>query len=179
MDRHVGIYGKIQPPIRYQSDQERLWKSINEGVVTAIGTDSIPYTSKYKDNRPFWETRPGLNIQTLDSLPLLMTEGIHKGRVNYETLAKVTSEGPARHFGMYPQKGAIQPGSDADIVIVDPDREFELGLERSKGNNNYSIWQGKQVKGMPVMTFLRGQLVAQEGEIVSDPTGQHLRKSSL
>ena len=179
VDRHVGIYGKIQPPIRYQSDQERLWKSINEGIVTAIGTDSIPYTSKYKDNRPFWETRPGLNIQTLDSLPLLMTEGIHKGRIDYTTLARVTSEGPAKHFGMYPQKGVIQVGTDADLVILDPDREFELGLERSRGNNNYSIWQGKKVKGMPVMTYLRGQLVAQEGEIVSPPTGQHLRKSSL
>ena len=178
VDRHVGIYGKIQPPIRYESDQERLWKSIEEGIVTAVGTDSIPYTSKYKDGRPFWDTRPGLNIQTLDSLPLLMTEGIHKGRIDYQTLASVTSEGPARHFGMYPQKGAIQTGSDADIVIIDPDKEFELGVERSKGNNNYSIWQGKRVKGMPIMTFLRGQLVAQEDEIVSAASGQHLRHSS-
>jgi dihydroorotase-like cyclic amidohydrolase len=179
IDRHVGIYGKIQPPIRYQSDQERLWKAINEGIVTAIGTDSIPYTSKYKDNRPFWDTRPGLNIQTLDSLPLLMTEGIHKERIDYVKLARVTSEGPARHFGVYPQKGAIQPGSDADLVLIDPDREFQLGLERSRGNNNYSIWQGKQVKGMPVMTFLRGRLVAEEGEIVAPAGGQHLTHSTL
>lgn len=175
IDRHVGIYGKIQPPIRYQSDQERLWKAISEGVVTAVGTDSIPYTSKYKKGRPFWDTRPGLNIQTLDSLPLLMTEGIHKQRIDYTTLARVTSEGPAKHFGMYPRKGAILPGSDADFVVVDPDKEFALGLERSKGNNDYSIWQGKKVKGMPIMTFLRGVLVAQDGEIVAPAGGQHLR----
>lgn len=178
VSRNVGIYGKIQPPIRYQSDQERLWKAIAQGIVTAIGTDSIPYTSKYKDGRPFWDTRPGLNIQTLDSLPLLMTEGIHKGRIDYATLARVTSEGPARHFGVYPQKGTLALGSDADVVVIDPDREFTLGVERAKGNNNYSIWQGKKVKGMPVMTFLRGQLVAEQGEIIAPPGGRHLTHGS-
>ncbi|MCB0419982.1 MAG: amidohydrolase family protein [Bdellovibrionales bacterium] len=175
MDRKVGIYGKIQPPIRYHSDQEVLWKSLVDGVVTAIGTDSIPYTSKYKDHFPFWEARPGLNIQLLDSLPLLLTEGIHKGRLDYLQLAKVVAEGPARHFSVFPQKGAIQPGSDADFIVIDPDKEYPLGRHRSLGHNDYSIWEGKKVKGEVVQTFLRGQLVAQQGEIVSHAKGEHLK----
>jgi dihydropyrimidinase len=172
MERGVGLFGKIQPPIRHQADQERLWGGIAEGVVTAIGTDTIPYTSRYKVGRPFWDARPGLNIQTLDSVPLLFTEALHRNRLDLPTLAKVTAENPARYFRAYPEKGVLAPGSDADIVVIDPDKDVVLGASRFLGGSDYSIWEGKQAKGLPVMTFLRGALVAQDGQIVAEPRGR-------
>jgi len=174
VENNVGIYGKIQPPIRYQSDQDRLWKAINEGVVTCIGTDSIPYTSKYKDGQAFWDARPGLNIQTADSMSLLLTEGYHKGRISLPEMAKVTSELPARQFGLGDKKGMIAPGMDADLVLVDTEKEVTLGLDRYKGHNNYSLWEGKKAKGAAVMTLLAGEVVMENDEIVSDAKGKPL-----
>ncbi|HUP56040.1 MAG TPA: amidohydrolase family protein [Bdellovibrionota bacterium] len=176
-ERHecgCGLKAKIQPPIRFREDQDRLWRSIREGSVTAIGTDTIPYTSKYKSAQPFWNARPGLNIQTIDTLPLLLTEGYHSGKADLVSLARALSENPARYFGVGDRKGKIEPGYDADLVVIDPDREAELGLGRMRGRSDYSIWEGKKVRGLPVMTFLRGKLVAENGEIVADePTGAY------
>jgi dihydroorotase-like cyclic amidohydrolase len=170
--RGMRFQGKIQPPIRYKSDQDRLWRGIQDGVVTCMGTDTIPYTSKYKASQPFWDARPGLNIQWIDSLPLLYTHGIHDGNIDLSTLARITSENTAKRWGLYPQKGCISVGSDADLVVVDPDKEIDLGVSRMRGGSDYSIWEGRKAKGVPIMTFLRGQLIAQDGEVVADkPTG--------
>lgn len=175
-ERGMGIYAKIQPPIRFDSDRDRIWRGLRENTITAIGTDTIPYTSKYKDSQDFWEARPGLNIQAIDTLPLLLTEGYHKGRIDIPTLARVLAENPARYFGLYPRKGVLQAGSDADVVVIDVEREATLGLHRMRGGSDYSIWEGKSVKGMPVMTFLRGTLLAQDGEIVAErPNGHYVR----
>lgn len=168
-----GIRAKIQPPIRFHEDKERLWRALQAGTVTAVGTDTIPYTSKYKGKQPFWDARPGLNIQTIDSLPLLLTEGYHKGRVSLPTLAKVLAENPARYFGVGHRKGCIAPGYDADLVVIDTEKESRLGHYRMRGGSDYSIWEGLPVKGMPVMTLLRGQLVAQDGEIVAAQARGH------
>ena len=170
----VGIYAKIQPPIRYKSDQEVLWKAIREGLISTIGTDSIPYTSKYKDGQKFWDARPGLNIQTPDSMSLLLNEGYHQDRITLPDLAKVTSELPALHFGISSRKGAIREGLDADLVLVDLNKEISLGLHRYKGHNNYSLWEGKKVKGAVVKTILGGEVVGENDEIVSPALGQHL-----
>ena len=171
----LGTHAKIQPPIKFAADRDRLWRGLREGTITAVGTDSISYSSKYKDAQGFWETRVGLNMQEVDTLPLLFTEGINRGRIDLLTLARVVAENPARIFGIYPQKGVIAPGSDADLVIVDQDRLDTLGVRRMRGRADYSNWEGRQVRGMPVMTFLRGTLIAENGEVVSErPTGRHV-----
>jgi dihydropyrimidinase len=177
-DRHeagCGIKGKMQPPIRFEEDKTRMWKGLRDGTVTAIGTDTIPYTMKYKAKAPFWEARPGLNIQSIDTLPLLLTEGYHKGLTDLPTLARALAEKPAEYFGAGAQKGKIAPGYDADFVVIDLDKEGTLGHARMRGGSDYSIWENKKVRGMPVMTFLRGQLVVENGEIVATkPSGKYL-----
>lgn len=177
-ERHecgCGLKAKIQPPIRFQEDQDRLWKALRENSVTAIGTDTIPYTSKYKSKQPFWEARPGLNIQTIDTLPLLLTEGFNKGRVDLVTLAKALAENPARYFGAGHRKGKIEAGYDADFVVLDLNKEATLGLERMRGRSDYSIWEGKKVRGLPVMTVLRGEVIAENGEITGEkPSGEFI-----
>ena len=175
----MGFKAKIQPPIRYASDQERLWQGLRDKTITCIGTDTIPYTSAYKASADFWDARPGLNIQAGDTLALMITEGVRKGRVDLETLAGALAENPARQFGLYPQKGVLQPGSDADIVVIDMDREATLGVARMRGDSDYSIWEGKEVKGLPVMTFLRGTLIAQDGEMVDDTQRGRFQKGVI
>jgi dihydropyrimidinase len=173
--RRLGTHAKIQPPIKFVQDQERLWRGIREGTITAVGTDSICYTSKYKDQQGFWETRVGLNMQVIDTLPLMFAEGLNRGRIDLPTLAKVLAETPARYFGLYPQKGVIAPGSDADLVVIDQDRETTLGVARMRSRSDYSNWEGKKVKGLPVMTFLRGALIAEDGEVTAErPGGRHV-----
>ncbi|MBI2847711.1 MAG: amidohydrolase family protein [Chloroflexi bacterium] len=90
-----------------------------------------------------------------------------------EQLVKITSENTARIFSIYPKKGVLSPGSDADIVIVDPNREWVLGVESLKGASDFTPWEGTRVKGKAIKTFVRGRLVAEDGHLVSDsPSGQ-------
>jgi dihydroorotase-like cyclic amidohydrolase len=172
--RKLGTHAKIQPPIKFAGDRERLWRGLREGTITVVGTDSISYSSKYKDAQGFWETRVGLNMQEVDTIPLLFTEGVNKGRIDLATLARVLAENPAKTFGLYPQKGVLAPGSDADILVIDQAQRATLGVRRMRGRADYSNWEGKEVKGMPVMTFLRGALIAEGGEVLARPGGRHV-----
>lgn len=175
----LGAKAKIQPPIRFETDRESLWSGIRDGTIMVVGTDSLTYSSSFKEEVDFWDCRVGLNLQVADTLPLLFDEGINRGRIDLVTLARVLSENAARLYGIYPRKGAIVLGADADLVVIDPDREITLGLHRYRGRTDYSIWEGRRVKGAPVMTLLRGNLVMQDGELVTDTMlGRHVEKAS-
>ena len=163
----AGARGKIQPPIRFEKDRDRLWRGIKEGTLSVVGTDSLTYSARFKDT-DFWDCRVGVNMQVADTLALLFDEAINRRGVDLVTLARVLSENAARMYGIFPRKGAIAVGSDADLVVVDPDRDLTLGWQRYRGRADYSLWEGRKVKGAPVMTFLRGQLVMENGEIVID-----------
>jgi dihydropyrimidinase len=171
----LGTKAKIQPPIRFETDRESLWSAIRDGTIMVVGTDSLTYSASFKEEAEFWECRVGLNLQVADTLPLLFDEGINRGRVDLVTLARVVAENGARLYGMYPKKGAIVCGADADLVVIDPDREATLGRARYRGRTDYSIWEGRRVKGVPVMTLLRGNLVMQDGEIITEKKlGKHV-----
>lgn len=164
----LGTIGKVQPPIRFDRDRERLWQGIKQGDVKVVGTDSVSHSLAQKQGVDFWDCRVGLPLQFADTLPLMLTEGHVKRNVPLETLAKVLSENASRMHGVYPRKGAIQPGADADLVVIDLDREADLGVARYRGYSDYSLWEGRHVHGMPVKTFLRGHLVMEDGEIVEE-----------
>jgi dihydropyrimidinase len=171
----MGAKAKIQPPIRHEGDRSRLWKGVQDGVISIVGSDTLTYSSTFKEGADFWDCRVGVNVQHPDMLPLLWNEGLHKSRIDLTTLVKILSENAARRYGLYPKKGAIAIGSDADILVVDPEKEVQLGVKRFRGKSDYSLWEGRVVRGLPVMTFLRGELVMQDGEIVTDrPRGQYL-----
>ena len=171
----MGAKAKVQPPIRRDADREALWTGIADGTISFVGTDTLTYSSRYKGGVDFWECRVGLNMQVADTLPLLWNEGVAKGRISPSLLAKVTSENAARQYGMYPRKGVIAPGSDADLVVLDPDMNMTLGVHRYRGKADYSLWEGREVRGVPVMTVFRGQVAAENGEVVAEqPRGEHL-----
>jgi dihydropyrimidinase len=180
MDRlGMGAKAKVQPPIRFERDRERLWQGLREGTITIVGTDSLSYSAQQREDCDFWDCRVGLPLQVADTLPLMYTEGVAKGRIDLLTLARVLSTNAAKTYGIFPKKGAIAPGSDADLVVVDPYTQGELGTSRYRGSSDYTIWQGRKVVGIPTMTVLRGQVVMQDGEITaSRATGEHVQQVS-
>jgi dihydroorotase-like cyclic amidohydrolase len=168
----LGVRAKVQPPIRFERDRQRLWRGIAEGTIKVVGTDSGTYSLSMRQGPDFWECRVGLPLQVADTLPLMYTEGVAAGHIDLLTLSQVLSANAARLHGIYPRKGAIAPGSDADIVVIDQHTPVRLGAHRYRGHTDYTLWEGREVTGVPVMTFLRGKLVMQDGEIVDEvPTG--------
>lgn len=172
------IMTKVNPPIREKADQERLWQGLRDGTIDCIGTDHEGYTraTKFeKSGGSFWKATAGLCDSISVSLPLMFSEGVNKRRINIETLRKVMSENVAKAFGLYPRKGTLNIGSDADIVIIDPDKEMVIDYRDSESCSEYSMWDGWKVKGVPIATFLGGDLVAENYKIVNDkPKGRFL-----
>ena len=111
--------GKIQPPIRFEKDRERLWRGIKDGTLSVVGTDSLTYSARFKASGDFWDCRVGVNMQVADTLALLFDEAINHRGVDLLTLARVLSENAARMYGIYPRKGAVAVGSDADLAVID------------------------------------------------------------
>jgi dihydropyrimidinase len=158
-----GALAKIGPPIRSQVDQESLWKALQDGVLQVVASDHAP---KKKDpTGDFLSQSFGSpSIETL--LTVTYDWGINRGLINLVRLAQVLCENPAKIFGLYPQKGAILPGSDGDLVIFDPCREYTIQAENQHSQAGYTLYEGRQVLGWPEMTFQRGQPVLKDGEVV-------------
>lgn len=173
-ERALGAYAKVQPPIRSAKDRDRLWRGLNDGGISCVGTDCLLYSKEYRQG-DFWDANVGLGPGMSCTVPAIYTSGVLAGRITIETMAKVLSENTARRFGMYPQKGVLQPGSDADIVVIDQHREMTVRAENLKSAAGYSIYDGLTLRGIPAMTFVRGQLVARDYEIVADrPQGMYV-----
>jgi len=151
--------GKVSPPLREQGDQSALWDAIARGDVDLIGTDHVPIL---KTGATVWEERPGFaGLATL--LPVLVTFGLLRGRLTPERLAELTSLNPARTFGLAPKKGAIAVGADADAVIVDIEREVPVGPDVTHSRYT-SAFEGLPLRGWPVLTLRRGEVVFTDGE---------------
>ncbi len=110
------------------------------------------------------------------TLPLLITDGIHKGRLTWEQLVRVTSENAAKIFHLFPQKGCLKVGSDADLIIVDPEREWILGTDTLQSSADFSVYEGKKVKGKVIKTFVRGNMIVDEGRFIAEkPAGEYAK----
>ena len=158
MDADIGLIGVVNPPLRTQDDADRLWKGLAEGTLDTIGSDHFCLERREdKVAGGVWGCIPGFT-GTGAILPIMM-EGVHKRRITIERMAKVCCENTARIFAMYPKKGALVPGADADIVIIDPDKEWTMGVATMKENSDWSIWEGRKVKGKAIKTYVRGRLV--------------------
>lgn len=151
--------GKVSPPLRDAAERQRLWEGIERREVDLVGTDHVPIL---KTGATVWEERPGFaGLATL--LPVLVTFGLLRGRVDAVRLAELTALAPARTFGLAPRKGAIAPGADADCVIVDLEREAPVGPEMTHSRYT-SAFEGLPLRGWPVLTMRRGEVVYEDGE---------------
>jgi dihydropyrimidinase len=161
-----GGQAKVAPPIRTADDRAALWEALRDGTVQVVASDHVP---KKKDLRSdFVEQGFGSpQIETL--LPLTYDEGVNKGRISVVRLVQVLCENPARIFGLYPRKGTIAVGSDADLVVFDPCREFTIRADNQHSNMGYTLYEGRSVLGWPEMSFQRGRRVLWQGKVVAEP----------
>ena len=159
-----------QPPLREQEDVDALWDGIRRGSVHTVCTDHAPWTLEQKlaPEHTLTALRPGMeNLQTL--LPMLYSEGVRTGRISLSRLVEVLSTNTAKLFGLYPRKGTISVGADADIVVFDPELTRVIDRDMIKSQAGHSVYEGWQVTGWPTITLRRGQVVFHDDQVVGVP----------
>lgn len=159
----------MSPPLRNKKNNEVLWKMINDGVLQTIATDHCPFFMKQKEMGKDDFTKipngaPGIELR----MPLMYSEGVEKGRISLNKYVEITSTNSAKIFGMYPKKGTIAVGSDADIVVLDPNKKVKVTKDILHENVDYTPYEGFEIKGYPVATFSRGDLIAENGNFVGE-----------
>ena len=167
-----------QPPLREQSDQDALWRGMASGSIHVVGTDHVAYTREEKldPSQTVAQHRAGMsNLQVM--LPMIYSEGVRPGRITLERFVEVTSTNAAKLFGLYPRKGTIAVGSDADLVVWDPEETRTIRDEDMFSGSGYSVHAGTVVTGWPTITLRRGEVVYRDGEVLGVPgTGELLRR---
>ena len=158
---------KFSPPVRHKADNDALWEALASGLVDCVGSDNSPTLWDAKEGSVWEIARGGPGTGVL--LPLVLSEGVNKGRLTLERAVEVTSTNAARIFGLYPKKGAIQVGSDADLAIVDMSLEKTVSHELFGTWSDYSLYSGVSLKGWPVITMLRGRIVVADGKSKVEP----------
>jgi dihydropyrimidinase len=156
------------PPLREKSDANYLWNAIAKGSAHVVDTDHVGYTREEKldPSLDIINHRPAGNYLQVQ-LPLLYSEGVRTGRITLERMVALSSTNPAKLFGLYPRKGTIAVGSDADIVIWDPNLRRTVRDEDQLANAKFSIFSGWEVVGWPIVTIRRGEVVFQDGKILA------------
>lgn len=159
----------MTPPLRKQVDQKALWEGLSGGDIQIVATDHCSFTVEQKLSSDSCLTiLPGLpGSETL--LPLLHHFGVNGGQLDYPDLVRILSTAPAQIFGLYPRKGSLLPGSDADLVVFDPEKEVILHGNHLHSRAGYTPYEGFTVKGYPLMTYLRGRAIVIDGVFCGEP----------
>lgn len=168
---------KMEPPLREEADKEELWKAFEDGIIDTIGTDNVCETASEKQpDLPIWDVVPGYSVVETH-LASVLTEGVWKRGIGLEKLIAGMTKRPAETFGIYPQKGSLLPGSDADIVLIDLDKEQEVHASMMASRSDFSIFEGRKLRGWPVMTIKGGRVVAEGGKLAWEvPSGRMLKR---
>ena len=155
-----------EPPLREESDVEALWEGLRIGDIHTLCSDHAPWTLSQKLNPALKVGGFYAGVANLETqMPMLYSEGVRKGRISLSRWVEVTATNAAKLFGMYPQKGTISVGSDADIVVWDPDLKRTIRWEEMHSKSGFDVFEGWEVQGWPVYTLSRGEVVYEKGEI--------------
>lgn len=163
-DKDLNMTAKISPPLRDAEQKEWLWRGLLGGKVNSIGSDHVPFLPKKGED--LWTELPGV-VSFPWELPLLITHGVINRGMSLQQLVAVNAYGPCGRFGFYPRKGSLEPGTDADLVLVNLDEEREV-VHQGHGT---CIYEGMKLKGWPVLTVCNGRIVFEGGEVVDDAYG--------
>jgi dihydropyrimidinase len=167
-----------QPPLREKRDQNALWAGIAKGTIQVLGTDHLAYTREQKldPTQTVANHRAGMsNLQEVR--PMLYSEGVRTGRITLERFVAVTSTNAARLFGLYPRKGTIAVGADADLVLWDPNETRTIRDSDILSRSGFSIYAGWKVTGWPLITIRRGEVVYENGTVTGRAgSGQLIRR---
>ncbi|MCX7919771.1 MAG: dihydropyrimidinase [bacterium] len=158
------------PPVRTKQDIAKLWQHLADGTIDIVATDTCSFTRKQKSrgSNDFRKIPYGIpGVETI--IPLLYSEGVRKKRITLTQLIQLVSTNPAKLFGLYPRKGTIQVGADADLVIFDPKQEKIISPNTLSTACDWSPYQGYRIIGLPILTLCRGKIVAQNGTFIGQP----------
>lgn len=162
------------PPLRSVRDNDALWAGIADGTVSVIGTDHCVFTTAQKDRGRDDFTRVPNGLPGVETrLPLLYSEGVEKGRISINQLARIVSLNPAQIHGLFPHKGILAPGSDADVVLIDPSASWTVAPDTLHMACDWSPYAGWEVQGAPVMTIARGDVIVEQGDFVGQAGRGH------
>jgi len=174
--KKVGPFAKIDPPLRSPQDQEALWEALNGGVIDVIASDHAPYPKEEKEKG--WQNiydapSGGTGVET--TLPLML-DCVNRGLITLERLVETFAVNPAKIMGLYPRKGVLAPGADADIIIVDLMSQFVIKGEELHSKQKITAVEGYGGKGRPLTTIVRGKVIMEDGEVVGKPGfGEYLK----
>jgi len=172
-----GFLVKMVPPVRTKDHHDALWEGVREGTINTVGTDNTSRCLATKNPQGgLHGARPGLPVLGTH-LPALLHCGRERN-VPLETLIDSATRAPAKTYGIYPKKGTIAVGSDADLVVVDLDLERTVRADELQGMSDFSPFQGKTLRGWPIATIKAGEIVARDGKIVGRPTGRYLPRAA-
>lgn len=157
---------KIGPPLRNAEDRDALWRGLAAGTLDTVASDHAPKAKRLDDD---FLTAPYGSPQVETMLPLVHDGGVERGRLSIERLVRVMCENPAKIFGLYPRKGALLPGSDADLVVFDPRARNRISNASQHSNATYTAYQGREVVGAPILCMQRGRVLVEAGQLLAKP----------
>jgi len=165
-EKQQGYLAKVMPPIRTENDRRAIWRALSGNKIDTIGTDHVANQLKLKlDGDDVWGALAGFpGIGTV--LPILLNDGVNQNKITLEQFVQFTSTNAAKIFGMYPQKGTLEKNSDADITMIDLKKEKKVTSDLFGGFSDYIVYEGRNLKGWPVKTIVRGEIVADEFEVI-------------
>jgi dihydropyrimidinase len=173
-DSGIGTYGKVNPPLRSPADREALWEAIRSGLVDTIGSDHVPRQRSFKE-QPLMKASAGFpGLQTL--LPLMLSEGHLQRGIPLERIVDLVSTRPAELFGLGERKGAIRPGADADLVVVDLAASSRIEAATQLSGAGYTPWEGHPLGVTIRDTLVRGEFALRDGSIVPGARGRFLER---
>ena len=165
-EKQQGYLAKVMPPIRSEKDSKAIWSALSNNLINTIGTDHVANQLKLKlGGDDVWSALAGFpGIGTV--LPILLNDGVNHNRITLEQFVKFTSQNAAQIFGMYPQKGTLEKNSDADITMIDLKKEKKVTSDLFGGFSDYIVYEGRDLKGWPVKTIVRGEIIADNFEVI-------------
>lgn len=172
---HKGLQYIMAPPARKSSDAAALWRGLARGSIDVVATDhcSFSFAEKLAQGRDDFSRCPGGIPGVETRLPLMFSEGVLPGRISLNRFVELVSTAPARLMGLFPRKGRLAPGADADVVVFDPDAEKIITPKNLRQNADYSPFEGRRVRGWPAVTIVRGRVVVQQGRLLVEKGWGH------
>jgi dihydropyrimidinase len=174
VDSPCGLLSKVNPPVRTRDDIEALWRAVQNGVVDTVGNDHAARTRA--DKQGDWTTAGAAFPGVATMLSVLLTYGHHRRGVSLQRIAQISSYNAAQIFNL-PQKGRLEVGADADLALVDLEREMVVSADYLQSRADFSPWENERLRGWAVRTICRGSTVMRDGEIVGEAGfGKYLRR---